>query len=118
LSPTHLPYMGAVRKIGFAEALDCLQGLLGEEVSVMINFRGTFGGVTQKGCLSRVETIPPDHTAINLLLDERQELVVDPIDTEALLSEEDGDVVTLELHPSPGVVVLIEPCSSVTATTI
>lgn len=101
--------MSAVRTIEFAEALARLQDLLGQEVRVLVNFHGTFGGAMLQGRLTRVQTLPPDHSAVNLLIEERQGLMLDPIDTEVLLLEPDEEPFSLEFHLPSGVVAMLEP---------
>lgn len=98
-----------VRKIEFADALGRLQDLLGRELHVLVSFRGTFGGAAMQGRLSRVETVPPDEQAVNILLDDRQGLMLDPIDTEVLLVEDPRTGYwCLEFHLPSGVMALVE----------
>lgn len=104
--------MSAVRTIEFAEALARLQDLLGQEVRVLVNFQGTFGGAMLQGRLTRVQTLPPDHSAVNLMIEERQGLMLDPIDTEVLLLEPDEEPISLEFHLPSGVVAMLEGCGS------
>jgi hypothetical protein len=101
--------MDSVKTIEFAEALSRLQTLLGEEVRVHVNFRGTFGGCALEGRLTRVHTLPPDYAAVDILLEDRQSLMLDPIDTEVLLAEaEDDQDWWVEFHLPSGVVASIE----------
>jgi hypothetical protein len=98
-----------VRTIDFADALGRLQGLLGRELHVLVSFRGTFGGAAMQGRLSRVETVPPDEQAVNILLDDRQGLMLDPVDTEVLLVEDPRTGHWwLEFHLPSGVMALVE----------
>jgi hypothetical protein len=98
-----------VRKIEFVDALRRLQGLLGRELRVLVHFHGTFAGVGMEGRLSRVQTLPPDNEAVSILLDERQSLMLDPIDTEVLLVEDPPEGRWwLEFHLPSGVMALIE----------
>lgn len=106
---TPLSPMGTVTKIAFVDALGRLQDLLGEEVSVLVSFHGTFGGVVMRGTLTRVDTVPPDHSAIDVLLDDRQSLMLDPIDTEVLLVEDLRERRWwLEFHLPSGVMATVE----------
>lgn len=102
--------MNEVRAIEFGDALARLQGMLGFEVRVIVNFYGTFGGCMLEGRLSRVQTLPPDHAAVNILIDDRQGVLLDPIDTEVLLV---GDLSHrpswLEFRLPSGVAVTLEP---------
>lgn len=68
-----------------------------------MNFRGTFGACTIQGSLDRLETLPPDGSAVNLWIDDRQSLMLDPIDTEVLLLEPPGEAWSLEFHLPSGV---------------
>jgi hypothetical protein len=100
---------GDVTRIEFEEALWRLKDLVRQPVRVLINFRGTFGACTLRGQLSRIETLPPDNSAVNILLDDRQEVMLDPIDTDVLLAEpDDGRGWWLEFHLPSGVVISIE----------
>jgi hypothetical protein len=108
VTPASLDGMEAVSRIDFADALARLQELLDREVRVLISFRGTFAGCTMQGRLSRVQTLPPDHSAVNLLIDERQGLMLDPIDTEVLLLEPFGEAWSLEFHLPSGVMAGLE----------
>jgi hypothetical protein len=101
--------MNAVRAIEFTDALGRLQGMLGRRVRILVNFHGTFGGCSLEGKLSRVETLPPDHCAINVLIDDRQGLLLDPVDTEVLLvGDPEDDAASLDFHLPFGVAVSLE----------
>ncbi len=109
MSLTPLSPMGTVTKIEFVDALGRLQDLLGREVGVLVSFRGTFGGAVMRGRLTRVDTVPPDHAAVDVLLDDRQSLLLDPIDTEVLLVEDRcGGRWWLEFHLPSGVMASVE----------
>jgi hypothetical protein len=98
-----------VATIGFEDALRRLKDLLGQPVRVLANFRGTFGSCAMQGELTRIETLPPDDSAVNILLDDRQAVTIDPIDTEALLAEPDDEREWwIEFHLPSGAVISIE----------
>jgi hypothetical protein len=98
-----------ITTIDFEVALWRLKDLLGRRVQVLVNFRDTFGSCSLQGMLTRIETLPPDDSAVNILLDDRQGITIDPIDTEALLAEPaDGRDWWVEFHLPSGVVVSIE----------
>lgn len=104
---------GDIVTIDFEDALWRLKVLLGQPVRVLANFRGTCGSCALQGVLTRIETLPPDDSAVNILLDDRQGVTIDPTDTEALLAEpEDGREWWIEFHLPSGVVISIEPDSS------
>ena len=110
MSLTPSSSVNAVRKIEFVDALGRLQSLLGQELRVLVNFRGTFGGATMEGRLTRVQTLPPENSAVNILLEDRQGLLLDPIDTEMLLVDERGGRRwCLEFHLPSGVAIVLEP---------
>ncbi|HVX32150.1 MAG TPA: hypothetical protein VHA80_03335 [Solirubrobacterales bacterium] len=95
----------------FADGLAQMQGLLGREVRVLVHFRGTFGGATLEGRLTRVQTLPPDDQAVDILLDDRQSLMLDPIDTEVLLVEDPAARRWwVEFHLPSGVMAVVEQC--------
>ena len=105
----HRSGVGGVRAIEFTDGLGVLQGLLNREVRVQIHLRGTFAGATMEGRLTRVHTLPPDHAAVDILLDDRQGLMLDPIDTMVLLVEDHSDGRRrIEFHLPTGVVATIE----------
>jgi hypothetical protein len=102
-----------VRKIEFADALARMQDLLGREVRVLVHFRGTFGGAAVEGRLTRVQTLPPDDQAVDILLDDRQSLMLDPVDTEVLLVEDPpAGRWWLEFHLPSDVMAVVEECEA------
>jgi len=66
--PGAYPEVDALRKISFADALGSLQAMLGKHVTVEFNDHRRFLGCGFSGDLERVETLPPDHVAIRLVL--------------------------------------------------
>ena len=100
---------GKITTIEFEDALWRLKDLLRQPVRVLANFHGTFGSCSMEGELTRIETLPPDDSAVNVLLDDRQGVTIDPIDTEVLLAEPaDGRDWWIEFHLPSGVVISIE----------
>ena len=108
MSLTHSSDMGIVTRIEFAEALLRLQDLIDAEVRVLVNFHGTFGSCLIEGRLTLVQTLPPDDEAITLLIDDRQAVLLDPIDTEVLLVGEGTGEESLDFHLLSGVVIRLE----------
>jgi hypothetical protein len=109
LSLTPSSPVNGVRTIEFADALGRLQGLLGRELRVLVHFHGTLGGVAMQGRLSRVQTLPPDDESVSILLDDRQSLLLDPIDTEVLLVDDPREGRWwLEFHLPSAVMALVE----------
>jgi hypothetical protein len=66
--PGAYPEVDALRQISFADALAFLQTMLGKHVTVEFNDHHRFLGCAFSGELERVETLPPDHVAIRLVL--------------------------------------------------
>jgi hypothetical protein len=108
LIPAHLQGMGQALEIGFSDALAELQSLLGKRVCALVNVGGTFSGCVMEGELVRVVTLPPDDSAVNIVVG-AQRIVVDPEDVDVLLvgnpSEGQG---SLEFHLPSGVVIGLE----------
>lgn len=101
--------MDALQPIRFTDALVRLQGLIGADVNVIVNLYGEFFGCAFAGKLDRVETFPPDHTAIKVVLDGGQGFFLDPADTEAFVGRTDGDDASvLELKLGFGATVTLE----------
>ena len=103
--------MDEVREIEFAEALGCLQALLGRRVRVVLNVYGSFAGCFLEGELERVETVPPDDSAVNLVIASHQGILLDPEDVVGVLLA--GDAAApgqgfLEFHLPCRVAVTIE----------
>ena len=109
MSLSHSQSMDEVREIEFNDALASLQALLGRQVRALVNFHGSFCGCALEGELERVETLPPDNRAVNLVIAGRQGILLDPDDSEVLLV---GDPVDgsgcLEFHLPTGVAVRVE----------
>lgn len=95
-------------QIEFTDALRHLQGLIGVEIKATINFYGQFFGCGLQGQLNRVETLPPDHQAISLVLDEEAGFFLDPADTKAYVGPETSVSGWLEFRTAFGVSVVVE----------
>ncbi len=84
--------MEPLRPIGFTAALLRLQEMIDSEVKVVLNRPGRFFGCGFGGKLLRVRTLPPDHSAIHIVLGDGQGLFLDPDDVDVFLgSNEQGD---------------------------
>jgi hypothetical protein len=99
--------MGNSLRLDLAEALRRLQAFSGREVRVTTNRHERFFGSALRGHLDRVETLPPDHTAISLVLGDDQGLFIDAGEAEILGGEEGGG--WLEFRVGLDLCVLIEP---------
>lgn len=106
--PAPLSHMDELGQIEFADALSRLQGLIGTEIKATVNFYGQFFGCGLQGELNRVETLPPDHEAIALVLDERTGFYLDPADAMTFAGRDSRDAELLEFRLSNGVSVVVE----------
>jgi hypothetical protein len=106
--------MDAMRPIDFTDALRCLQKWIGTEVDVTINYDdGRFFGCGLAGRLDRVETFPPDNSAIKVVLQDDRGFFLDPADVDAFAGPADDDHAgILELRLSFGASVTVEPSRS------
>ncbi|HVC07026.1 MAG TPA: hypothetical protein VND98_05515 [Solirubrobacterales bacterium] len=106
--PTPLSHMDELGQIEFADALSRLQGLIGTEIKATVNFYGQFFGCGLQGELNRVETLPPDHEAIALVLDEQTGFYFDPADTTAYVGPQTPGSGWLEFRTAYGISVVVE----------
>lgn len=77
-------------------------GLIGVKVKATVNFYNQFFGCGMQGELNRVETLPPDHEAISLVLDERTGFYLDPADTKVYVGPETPKSGWLEFRTAYG----------------
>jgi hypothetical protein len=99
-----------VTEIEFADALARLEALVGQETRILVNFRGTFGGCVLEGPLSELYFVPPDRRVVEIMIDGRQGLMLNPAETTALLARHPEDEGWwLEFHLPSGVVASVEP---------
>ncbi len=82
--PVPLSHMDELGQIEFTDALSRLQDLIGTEIKVTVNLYGQFFGCGLQGQLNRVETLPPDHEAIALIMDGHTGVYLDPADNQGL----------------------------------
>lgn len=87
---------------------ETLQGLIGTDIKATVNFYGQFFGCGLRGELNRVETLPPDHEAIALVLDGQTGFYLDPADTKVYVGPETPERGGLELRTAYGISVVIE----------
>jgi len=101
--------MEVLRPIEFTDALLRLQGMIGSEIKVILNHYGHFFGCGFEGELECVQTLPPDDTAVRLVIAGGGGLFLDPADLEVFIG---GSVVDgarwLEFHLSCGAAVTLE----------
>jgi hypothetical protein len=71
--------------VHFNEALRHLHGVLGLEIKVTVNDYGRFFGCGFGGLLERVETLPPDDTAVRVVLRGDAGFFLDPADVEVFV---------------------------------
>lgn len=106
--PAPLHDVDTLRSIDFTDALVRLHELIGARVRLSVNFYGRFFGCGVTGTLSRVDTLPPDHSAIVLILDGRQALFVDPEEVDSFLGRGEGGKRWLELRMGSDASVTVE----------
>lgn len=106
--PASLPYMDEIGQIDFNDALARLQGLIGVRVKATVNFYNQFFGCGLQGELNRIETLPPDHEAIALVLDGQTGFYLDPADTKVYIGPETEETGWLEFRTAFGVSVVVE----------
>lgn len=106
--PGHLSHMDDLTQIEFSDALSRLQGLIGKEVKATVNFYGQFFGCGLQGHLNRVETLPPDHEAIALVLDGQTGFYLDPADTKVYVGPETQKSDWLEFRTAHGISVVLD----------
>jgi hypothetical protein len=95
-------------QIEFTEALLFLQELIDSEVKATVNVSGQFFGCALCGRLSHVDTLPPDHAAISVVVAGGQGFFLDPVDTEAFVGRGEAGGRWLELRLAFGAAVVIE----------
>jgi hypothetical protein len=106
--PAPLQSVDQLRGVEFTDALLHLQGLIGARVKLSVNLYGRFFGCAMTGTLSRVETLPPDHAAIVIVLDSRQALFLDPGEVECFIGRGEGGELWLEFRIAPDASATIE----------
>lgn len=106
--PAPLHDVDALRSIEFTDALVHLQELIGVRVKLSVNLYGRFFGCAVIGTLSRVDTLPPDHSAIILVLDGHQALFVDPVEVDSFIGRGEGGKRWLEFRMPPDASVIVE----------
>lgn len=106
--PAPLPYMDEIGQIDFNDALARLQGLIGLQVKATVNFYNQFFGCGLQGELDRIETLPPDHEAIAVVVDGQTGFYLDPGDTQVYIGPETDETGWLEFRTAFGVSVVIE----------
>lgn len=103
--------MDILRPIEFTEALEHLQAMLGQEVRVAVNAYGRFFGCGFEGVLERVQTLPPDDIAVQLVFKGGAGLFLDPAEVEIFLGGASSELAWIELRVVEGSTVTIEPAS-------
>ena len=106
--PAHLSRMDELQAIEFTDALIRLQGMIGTKVKATVNFYGQFFGCGFQGELNCVETLPPDHEAISLVLDKGTGFYLDPADTDVYVGPETRESGWLEFRTAYGISVVVE----------
>ncbi len=100
--------MDRVVQIEFAEALAELQGLMRRPVRIYVNAHGTLCGCMIEGELDRVETLPPDDAAVEMVIG-AQRVVLDPADLSCLSIDDPAAGGAVEFALKTGVAIRVEP---------
>lgn len=108
MSATPLYDMDSTTTVAFTTALARLQGMLRQEVRVLVNFHGTLAGCVLEGRLTRVQTNGADDGAVDVLIDDRHGVTLDPLDTEFVLAISEAGKEALDFNLPSGVVVTLE----------
>lgn len=110
MNPDSLGGMEIVRPIGFTDALGRLQRMLGVQVKVEVNEYSRFFGCGFEGVLERVETLPPENTAIRLVLSGGAGFYLDPEEVQTFVGGDFAEAPTwLEFQLKAGPAVAIGP---------
>jgi hypothetical protein len=108
-----MPPMADVREIDFNEALSYLQGLIDTDLQVIINFYETSCGCYLTGRLLKIDTLAPDDAAVNLVIGERDGILLDPADlVQILLAGDLDDGGELSFHLPAEIAIQIERAQS------
>lgn len=108
MTPNALGDMEILRPIEFTDALAWLQGAIGCEVRVSLNHHGHFFGCGIQGTLRRVYTLPPDNSAISIVVAKGEGLFLDPEDVAAFIGGREGNGQWLEFQTGFGPAVSVE----------
>lgn len=100
--------MDALRPIEFTDALEWFQAHIGREIRILVNHHGHFFGCGMQGRLCRVETLPPDDSAIRVVVGAGEGLFLDPEDVTAMLGGGASGQSWLEFQTCFGPVVTVE----------
>jgi hypothetical protein len=100
--------MEVLRPIEFTDALAWFQGHIDDEVRVLVNHHGHFFGCGLQGRLRRVETLPPDNSAIRIVVGAGEGLFLDPDDVTASLGGGASGQSWLEFQTVFGPIVTVE----------
>ncbi len=106
--PAPLSRMDDQRSIEFNDALPYLHRWIGSQVKATVNLYGQFFGCGMQGELCRVDFLPPDHSAISLVLDGPHGVFLDPADAETYVGRGAEDAVWLEFRMAYGISVVVE----------
>lgn len=109
MRPSSYRAMDIIRPLTFTEALSALQAILTKEVKVEMNDQRRFVGCGFEGTLERVQTLPPDHAVIRIVLSGGSSLFLDPAETEVFACGELSLHTTcLEFRCGPRIIVTLE----------
>ncbi len=102
--------MDPLRRIEFAEALSLLQGMIDEEVQVIVNLPGYFFDCGFHARLERVETLSGKDGPVLIVLRGVQGIALDPDELESFVGgQPDRGAGWIELHIARLLWLVIEP---------
>jgi hypothetical protein len=85
--PAHQSDMDPLRRVEFTAALTLLQGMIGEEVEIVIKLKSFFFDCGLKGRLERVHTVLPEDAAVLVVLERGQGIALDPTELKAFVGQ-------------------------------
>lgn len=79
--------MEPLRPVEFNAALALLQGMIGEEVEIVVKLKRFFFDCGLRGRLERVHTVLPEDAAVLVVLERGQGIALDPTELEAFVGQ-------------------------------
>ena len=83
--------------------------MLDHEVQIAIKLPGCFFDCGFRGRLERVQTLPPDDTAVLIVFGPSQGIALDPAEIQAYIGDPEGNPGWLEFHLGTRLWLVIEP---------
>lgn len=83
----HQSDMEPLRPVEFTAALTLLQGMIGEEVEIVVKLKSFFFDCGLRGHLQRVHTVLPEDAAVLVVLERGQGIALDPTELKAFVGQ-------------------------------